>query len=77
MGGGAGIGGAKEGDMIAAERSSGGAFLKGPSTPSVRVVTVRSRGGALLRLLRFLFCLVAICGSTKYLAPGLGEREAH
>ena len=40
---------------------------KGPSEPSVSVVTVRSRGGALLRPLRFLFCLVAMCGSTKYL----------
>lgn len=52
--------------------------MKEPSGPSVRVVTVRSRGGALGRPLRFLFCLVAICGSTspaKYLHTS-AERSA-
>ncbi len=73
LGGGWGEGGIgalteKGGDMRLADESSAGEDMKGPSGPSVRVVTVRSRGGALLRLLRFLFCLVAICGSTKYLA---------
>lgn len=65
---------AKEGDMRLADGcSSTGEDMKGPSVPSVSVVTVRSRGGALLRPLRFLFCLVAICGSTKYLAAHLAS----
>ena len=64
----------KGGDMRLADVwSSTGEDMKGPSVPSVRVVTVRSRGGALLRPLRFLFCLVAICGSTKYLVPHLAS----
>lgn len=59
------------------ESSSSGEDEKGPSAPSVRVVTVRSRGGALLRPFRFLFCRVAMCGSTKYLYSLLASDKIH